>query len=170
MCVASVAHALIARALDAGALKIDVAVNAAAWSCRVSDDGHGLSRIDLARLGDRYSAIEASTVKLTWAVTSKCRDLAGLGSVDSFGFRGEGPSRAPALALTITALASLCDIALVEITSRRAEGVDSHCAVRQGGKRISDGIATQPLRSPHGTVVQVRDLFYKVREWTGRAR
>ena len=63
----------------------------------------------------------------------------------------------------MTALASLCDIALVEITSRREDGIDSHCAIRQTGKRVYDGVATQPLRSLHGTVVQVRDLFYKVR-------
>lgn len=69
---------------------------------------------------------------------------------DSYGFRGE-------------ALASLVDIAQVEVTSRTLDSESSYSAIRRGGRRVSNGPASAPIRQAHGTVVQVRDLFYKVR-------
>ena len=55
----SVVEELVQNALDANATSIEIAVNRSAWSCRVTDNGHGILAEDLARLGERYRAQSA---------------------------------------------------------------------------------------------------------------
>ncbi|KAG7527432.1 hypothetical protein FFLO_06943 [Filobasidium floriforme] len=70
---------LVQNALDAGATRIDCWVDPATWSVKVSDNGTGISRHDLERVGVRYA-------------TSKARGKSELVPANTFGFRGEGSS------------------------------------------------------------------------------
>jgi DNA mismatch repair ATPase MutL len=96
---------LVQNALDASATRIDCWVDPATWSVKVSDNGTGISRHDLERVGVRYgehrkslACVLRSTVilirlSLIWAIaTSKARGKSELVPANTFGFRGEGSS------------------------------------------------------------------------------
>jgi DNA mismatch repair protein MLH3 len=51
---------LVQNALDAGATRIDCWVDPATWSVKVSDNGTGISRHDLQRVGVRYGELRKS--------------------------------------------------------------------------------------------------------------
>jgi DNA mismatch repair protein MutL len=120
---------LVENALDAGATRIDVAVEAGGRRLiRVCDDGEGMSARDLELSVERHA-------------TSKIPD-GDLTHIATLGFRGE-------------ALPSIASVSRLEIRSR-ARGAD-HAAmllVEEGVKG-----AAQPCAQPQGTRIEARDLF-----------
>lgn len=125
----SVVKELVENAIDAGAGRIDIVVEAGGQRLiRVDDDGSGMSPGDLSLAVERHA-------------TSKLPD-GDLVDIRTLGFRGE-------------ALPSIGAVARLTITSRSA--VDEHasrilvvCGERQG---------PMPAASARGTRVEVSDLF-----------
>jgi len=120
---------LIENALDAGARRIDVAIEAGGRGLiRVADDGLGMDADDLALSVERHA-------------TSKIPD-GDLANIATLGFRGE-------------ALPSIASVSRLEIRSR-AHGADTAFAlsVEDGAKS-----ALRPISHPVGTRVEARDLF-----------
>ena len=105
---ASVVKELIENAIDAGATHIDVVANGGGLSLiRVTDDGCGMDRYDLALAVERHA-------------TSKLQDD-NLSAILTLGFRGE-------------ALPSIAAVARLQITSR-ARGADRAYEVAVDGGR-----------------------------------
>ncbi len=128
---ASVAKELLENAIDAGATRIDVEVEAAGTRLiRIRDNGRGMEEADLPLALDRHA-------------TSKIYSLEDLESVGSLGFRGE-------------ALASIGSVSHLAITSAM-EGQQGHTASCAG--REMD-VTVKPAAHPTGTTVEVRDLFF----------
>ncbi|HOJ75301.1 MAG TPA: DNA mismatch repair endonuclease MutL [Phycisphaerae bacterium] len=130
---ASVVKELVENSIDAGASRIEIAVeNGGQKLIRITDDGAGMDPEDLA-LSIRPHA------------TSKIRREEDLFAIQTMGFRGE-------------ALPSIGAVSQLRIVSRRR---DSDCAheIRIAGDalepvRVSSG--------PPGTTVEVRQLFFNV--------
>ncbi|KAI8141470.1 histidine kinase-like ATPase [Fennellomyces sp. T-0311] len=123
---------LVANALDADASQIDVSFDAEKHSVRVDDDGIGILPSQLPLLAKRH-------------VTSKCQTLEDLRRVRTLGYRGQ-------------ALASLADIAILQIISKSRQCDDAQMAIWKDGRLIETS-SSQPRQT--GTTVVVRDLFYK---------
>ncbi|HEY1809223.1 MAG TPA: DNA mismatch repair endonuclease MutL [Acidobacteriaceae bacterium] len=128
---ASVVKELLENALDAGATRIRVEVEAGGRKLiRVVDNGVGMVRDDALLAFERHA-------------TSKIRSSDDLLSIATLGFRGE-------------ALPSIASIARVELETRAA-GEESGTRIEiAGGKiyRVEDaGLAA-------GTTIAVRDLFF----------
>jgi DNA mismatch repair protein MutL len=120
---------LVENALDAGATRVDVAVEAGGRRLiRVVDDGAGMSAEDLALSVERHA-------------TSKIPD-GDLTAIATLGFRGE-------------ALPSIASVSRLEIRTR-ARGADmgSLLIVEDGAKG-----AVQPCAQPQGARIEARDLF-----------
>ena len=129
---ASVAKELMENALDAGARVVEVQVEQGGIALlRVRDDGDGIARDDLALALARHA-------------TSKIHHLDDLEAVATLGFRGE-------------ALASIASVSRLTLTSSQDES-GLGWAVRSEGRDMSAVI--EPARHPHGTSVEVRDLFF----------
>jgi DNA mismatch repair protein MutL len=130
---ASAAKELIENALDAGARRCDVQVEAGGVGLiEVADDGAGMSAED-ARLAVQRHA------------TSKLASLAELDGVRTFGFRGE-------------ALPSIASVSRFSLTSRCADEDAGTELVIEGGVAPTE----RPVGTPVGTRVAVRDLFFNV--------
>lgn len=128
---ASVLKELMENALDAGAKRIDVAVEQGGLELvRVSDDGCGM-RADQLPLAVATHA------------TSKLASADDLFRVRTFGFRGE-------------ALASIAEISQFLIRSRAETETAGAEIFVDGG----DGKPTAPSGCPRGTTVEVRNLFF----------
>ena len=131
---------LVLNSLDAGASEIVLTIDVPSRSIAVRDNGHGMDRGALGKVGERQS-------------TSKLQTLDQLdGGLRSFGFRGE-------------ALHALSAVALVEMVSRPVApaGAPTLSVVLYQGRRASLGAATE-ARAP-GTTVSVRDLFCNRAVW-----
>ena len=128
---ASVVKELIENSLDAGASRIDVAVDAGGTGrIRVADDGDGMTREEVQR------AVEEHT-------TSKIDDVEDLeAGVATLGFRGE-------------ALYAIGAVSKTTITTRPRDGD------RATELTIDHGEVTsiEPAGRPEGTTVEVTDLF-----------
>jgi DNA mismatch repair protein MutL len=126
---ASAVKELVENALDAGAHRVEVTIEAGGRKLiRVSDDGAGMDADDLALAVERHA-------------TSKLPD-SDLSNIATLGFRGE-------------ALPSIGSVALLDIASRAAGASQAHAIrVDQGVKS-----AVAPSAHPRGTRVEVRELF-----------
>ncbi|ERH08229.1 MAG: DNA mismatch repair enzyme (putative ATPase) [Halonotius sp. J07HN4] len=130
---------LIDNALDAGASRIDIAVDGDGTDrIRVADDGHGLGRADAELAVERHTTSKLSANAGESAAAS---DTAGaLISSSTLGFRGE-------------ALAAICDCATVELVTSDGNTVGTKLSVEDGDTTVSDAGRQQ------GTTVTVTDLF-----------
>src|ERR1700744_3563674 len=120
---------LVENALDAGATRIEVAIEAGGRKMiRVTDNGSGMNAQDLELCVERHA-------------TSKLPD-GDLTRIGTLGFRGE-------------ALPSIGAVAWLEISSRDAQA-SAGAAIRvdQGRK-----YEPKPFAQQQGTRVEVRDLF-----------
>ncbi len=128
---ASVLKELLENSIDAGARRVHVRITqAGVGSIRVSDDGRGIARDELALALARHA-------------TSKLQDFTGLSGVETLGFRGE-------------ALPSIGSVAKLSLASRVAgdrHGWQIEC--RAGS--LSE-VTPNPVAP--GTVVEVKDLFF----------
>ncbi|KIR57329.1 DNA mismatch repair protein MLH3 [Cryptococcus gattii Ru294] len=133
--LAQIFSELLQNSLDAGATKIECYVNMAkgSESLRVEDDGTGISKDGLAKIGKRFR-------------TSKEIHEGGLGPVGSYGFRGE-------------ALASIASLSLLDITTRRAS-FPVYTKILKHSKTLFEGPnPDRHIAGGHGTTVVVREIF-----------
>jgi DNA mismatch repair protein MutL len=128
---ASVVKELLENALDAGATRIRVEVEAGGRKLiRISDDGHGMGRDDALLAFERHA-------------TSKLRTADDLLSVATLGFRGEAlPSIASVSRLTLD-------------TASGEEPTGTHIEIAGGKMHHVDDVAL-----PRGTTIAVADLFF----------
>ena len=128
---ASVVKELMENAIDAGATRIDVAVEAGGIEMvRVADNGCGIPGEDL-------------TLAVAAHATSKIAGEEDLFRIGTLGFRGE-------------ALASIAEVSRLALRSRIA-GSQSGAELSVTGGQISP---VAPCGCPVGTTVEVRNLFY----------
>jgi DNA mismatch repair protein MutL len=130
---ASAVKELLENAVDAGATEIKLIVNDAGKSLiQVIDNGQGMSETDARMAFERHA-------------TSKIRNIDDLFHIRTMGFRGE-------------ALASIAAVAQVELKTRRAED--------EAGTfiEIENSMVTmqQPVASPVGTSIAMKNLFFNV--------
>ncbi|SEE05856.1 DNA mismatch repair protein MutL [Rhizobiales bacterium GAS188] len=123
---------LVENALDAGATRVDVVVEAGGRRLiRVSDDGSGMPAQDLLLSVERHA-------------TSKLPDE-DLFAIATFGFRGE-------------ALPSIAAVSRLEILSRHGDAGGAHALIVEAGTIRP----LRPAARPRGTTVEVKDLFSAV--------
>jgi DNA mismatch repair protein MutL len=131
---ASVVKELLENAVDAGANRIRVEVEAGGRRLiRVADDGQGMNRDDALLAFERHA-------------TSKLRTADDLLSIATLGFRGE-------------ALPSIASVARVKLETATGESAATEPGTRieiAGGKilRVEDAAV------PRGTTIAVADLFF----------
>jgi DNA mismatch repair protein MutL len=130
---ASILKELVENSIDAGAERIDIAVEDAGFSrLSVADNGRGMSRENLQRSILRHA-------------TSKIRNADDLYSLTTMGFRGE-------------ALASIAAVSRLTIASSDcADGLGY--SLQCDGGETKDLV---PVSHTRGTTVTVRDLFFNV--------
>lgn len=130
---ASCLKELVENSLDAGATRIQVIVRDAGRTLlQVIDNGIGMSEMDARLAFERHA-------------TSKIREAQDLFSLRTMGFRGE-------------ALASICAVAQVEMTTRREEDETGTLIEIHG----SDVIRQEVCSCPVGTNIKVSNLFFNV--------
>lgn len=131
---ASVVKELLENSLDAGADRIEIDVEQGGGKLiRIRDNGAGIVKDDLGLALSRHA-------------TSKIANLDDLENIVSLGFRGE-------------ALASICSVSRLELISR-ARSADDETAWRVEAEGQEMATALSPAAHPHGTTVEVRDLFF----------
>ena len=130
---ASVAKELLENALDAGATRLRIELEAGGKRLiRVDDDGIGMGRDDAVLAFDRHA-------------TSKLREVGDLLSISTLGFRGEA----------LPSIASVSRLVLETACDEESAGTRVEIA---GGKMLDvEGAAL-----PRGTTVTVKNLFYNV--------
>jgi len=122
---------LLENSLDAGACDISVQLaGGGAKLLKVSDDGHGIGKSDLALALARHA-------------TSKISTLEDLERIASLGFRGE-------------ALASIASVSNLTLTSRMRDSKHAWSIAAEGGT-VSD---LKPAAHESGTSVEVHDLYF----------
>lgn len=130
---ASCLKELVENSLDAKAKRIQVIVRDAGRTLlQVIDDGIGMSEMDARLAFERHA-------------TSKIREAQDLFSLRTMGFRGE-------------ALASICAVAQVEMTTRRAEDEIGTLIEIQGSEVVRQEVCACPV----GTNIKVSNLFFNV--------
>ncbi|HZL26966.1 MAG TPA: DNA mismatch repair endonuclease MutL, partial [Acidobacteriaceae bacterium] len=128
---ASVVKELLENALDAGATRIRVEIEAGGRKLiRIVDNGHGMGRDDALLAFERHA-------------TSKLRSSDDLLSIATLGFRGE-------------ALPSIASVARVSLETRAEEDAVGTAIEIAGGNilRVEDA------GLPTGTTIAVKDLFF----------
>jgi DNA mismatch repair protein MutL len=130
---ASVAKELVENAIDAGATRLALDVEAGGRRLlKVSDDGEGMLRDDAVLAFERHA-------------TSKISTTEDLLAIATLGFRGE-------------ALASIASVARVELVTKSEDALAATRVVIEGG-RMRD---VRDAAHPRGTTITVRDLFFNV--------
>lgn len=128
---ASVVKELLENALDAGATRIRVEIEAGGRKLiRIVDNGHGMGRDDALLAFERHA-------------TSKLRSSDDLLSIATLGFRGE-------------ALPSIASVARVSLETRAAEDEVGTALEIAGGNLLR----VEDAGLPAGTTLAVRDLFF----------
>ena len=128
---ASVVKELLENALDAGATRIRVEVEAGGRKLiRLTDDGHGMNRDDALLAFERHA-------------TSKLRTADDLLSIATLGFRGEA----------LPSIASVARVTLETATGEDPAGTRLEIA---GGKILH----VDDAALPRGTTLAVADLFF----------
>src|SRR5437870_3527165 len=128
---ASVAKELVENAIDAGAMRVTIDIEAGGRRLlKITDDGEGMTRDDAVLAFERHA-----TSKI-----SKAEDLSAIGTL---GFRGE-------------ALASIASVARVELITQTEAATAGTRVVIEGG-RMRD---VKDAAHPRGTTIGVRDLFF----------
>jgi DNA mismatch repair protein MutL len=128
---ASVVKELLENALDAGASRIRVEIEAGGRRLiRITDDGHGMNRDDALLAFERHA-------------TSKLRTANDLLSIATLGFRGEA----------LPSIASVARVILETATEEEAAGTVLEIA---GGKILR----VDEAALPRGTTIAVADLFF----------
>jgi DNA mismatch repair protein MutL len=127
---ASVLKELVENALDAGARRIDIAIEGGGLvRIMVADDGAGIAEQDLELAIERHA-------------TSKIAAAGDIARVRTLGFRGE-------------ALASIAAVSEVRLTTRTRDSVGGSTLHVRNGHVLSRGAAASGL----GTRVEVCELF-----------
>ncbi len=130
---ASIVKELIENSIDAGARRIEVAVESGGRRLiRVSDDGEGMSRDDAILAFERHA-------------TSKIKTAEDLEAIMTLGFRGE-------------ALASIAAVAKVRLRTQR-EGDMAGTEVEISGGRL---LNVRDIAFSRGAEFEIRDLFFNV--------
>ena len=130
---ASVAKELVENAIDAGATRITIDVEAGGRRLlKITDDGEGMVRDDAILAFERHA-------------TSKIKTGEDLAAIATLGFRGE-------------ALASIASVARVELITKSEDAAAGARVIIEGG-RMRD---VRDAAHPRGTTIIVRDLFYNV--------
>jgi DNA mismatch repair protein MutL len=128
---ASAVKELMENSIDAGATRIDVAVEQGGLDLvRVSDNGGGIEPEELL-------------LAVTSHATSKLREADDLFRVRTLGFRGE-------------ALASIAEVSRLVLRSRTAES-SAAAQLEVSGGHASEVV---PCGAPVGTTLEIRQLFY----------
>jgi len=128
---ASVAKELVENAIDAGATRIVIDVEAGGRRLlKITDDGEGMTRDDAILAFERHA-------------TSKIARAEDLEAIATLGFRGE-------------ALASIASVARVELITR-TETASAGARVLIEGGRMRD---VKDAAHPRGATISVRDLFF----------
>ncbi len=128
---ASVAKELVENAIDAGATRLVIDIEAGGRRLlKITDDGEGMTRDDAVLAFERHA-------------TSKISKAEDLNAIGTLGFRGE-------------ALASIASVARVELITRTEEAPAGTRVVIEGG-RMRD---VKDAAHPRGTTIGVRDLFF----------
>ena len=128
---ASVVKELLENALDAGASRIRVEVEAGGRKLiRIADDGHGMNRDDALLAFERHA-------------TSKLRSADELLSIATLGFRGEA----------LPSIASVARVAMETASEDEQTGTRLEIA---GGKILH----VEDAAVPRGTTISVSDLFF----------
>jgi DNA mismatch repair protein MutL len=129
---ASVVKELLENALDAGATRIKVEVEAGGRKLiRISDDGCGMNRDDALLAFERHA-------------TSKLRTAGDLLKIATLGFRGE-------------ALPSIASVARVSLETATGEDVAAGTRVEIAGGKM---LRVEDAALPRGTTIAVADLFF----------
>jgi DNA mismatch repair protein MutL len=130
---ASVVKELLENALDAGARRIRVNIEAGGKKfIQVTDDGCGMMRDDAMLAFERHA-------------TSKIRNADDLTSIATLGFRGE-------------ALPSIASVSRLRLETRAAID-DAGTAIEIAGGKL---LTVEEEGLPLGTAITVRDLFFNI--------
>lgn len=130
---ASVVKELVENAIDAGARRINVAVELGGKKLvRVDDDGEGMTPEDARLAVERHA-------------TSKIKRADDLGRIATLGFRGE-------------ALPSIASVSHFTLRTR-ARGEGSGTEIRVNGGAIA---SMTEAGAPEGTSIEVADIFYNL--------
>lgn len=129
----SVVKELLENSLDAGATRLRIDVEGGGIGLlRIADDGSGMGEDDALLAIERHA-------------TSKLRHIEDLGTLHTFGFRGE-------------ALPSIASVSKFTLQSRqRADAAGLEIQILGGAPP-----EVRPCGMAPGTIVEVRDLFYNV--------
>lgn len=132
---ASVVKELMENSVDAGATRIDLAVEQGGRTLmRVSDDGEGITRDDLS-------------LAVAPHATSKLDTAEQIAAIETLGFRGE-------------ALASIASVSRMRITSRATRDAalsEEGWLMEAAGEAVTDPV---PAAASAGTIIEIRDLFF----------
>jgi DNA mismatch repair protein MutL len=130
---ASVVKELVENSIDAGATEITIQIEDGGKKLiRVIDNGCGMDSEDLSVAFESHA-------------TSKLKTSADLLNISTMGFRGE-------------ALASIASVAKVTLTSRPLDAIEGYRIEIDCGSKE----AVRPCSADTGTIVEVRNLFYKL--------
>src|SRR6201986_2440821 len=130
---ASVVKEMLENALEAGATRIKISVEAGGKKfIQITDDGCGMVRDDAMLAFERHA-------------TSKIRNADDLLTIATLGFRGE-------------ALPSIASVSRLRLETRAPEDAAGTIVEIAGGRILTVEEAGLPL----GTCITVRDLFYNI--------